>query len=367
MAIYIHQLRNWPHFNWNDEKLLEPLAGVRHRQGKLLGNMQGLGFDLQAEATLRTLTLDVLKSSEIEGEILNADQVRSSIARRLGMDIAGLISSDRYVDGVVEMMLDATQNYKDSLTAERMFGWHAALFPTGRSGMHKIVVGAWRDNAKDDLMQVVSGHLGRNIHYQAPDADLLPDEMTAFLKWFNEEQGIDSVIKAAIAHVWFVTIHPFDDGNGRIARAIADMQLARSDNSNQRFYSMSAQIRKERNAYYDILEKTQKDSLDITGWLQWFLNCLDRALVATDETLAVVLQKARFWEKHANQSLNNRQKLMLNKLLDRFDGKLTSSKWAKITKCSSDTAVRDINDLMQKDILIKEDAGGRSTSYLLKE
>jgi len=367
MAIYIYQLKNWPHFSWNDERLLELLASVRHRQGKLLGNMQGLGFDLRAEATLQTLTLDVLKSSEIEGEILNSDQVRSSIARRLGMDIGGLITSDRHVEGVVEMMLDATQNYKNLLTDDRMFGWHAALFPTGRSGMHKIVVGAWRDNAKDDPMQVVSGHMGRNVHYRAPDADLLPDEMTTFLKWFNEEHSIDSVIKAAIAHLWFVTIHPFDDGNGRIARAIADMQLARSDDSSQRFYSMSAQIRKERNAYYEILEKTQKDSLDITGWLEWFLNCLDRALIATDETLAVVLQKARFWERHAAQTLNDRQKLMLNKLLDGFDGKFTSSKWAKIAKCSSDTAVRDINDLLQKDILIKEEAGGRSTSYQLKD
>ena len=367
MAVYIHQLRDWPHFKWDDQKLLELLAGVRHRQGKLLGNMQGLGFDLQNEATLQTITLDVLKSSEIEGEILNSDQVRSSIARRLGMDIAGLISSDRQVDGVVEMMLDATQNHKNVLTEDRMLGWHAALFPTGRSGMHKIVVGAWRDNAKDDPMQVVSGHMGRHVHYQAPDADLLPDEMMAFSKWFNEENNIDSVIKAAIAHLWLLTIHPFDDGNGRIARAIADLQLARSDDSNRRFYSMSAQIRKERNAYYNLLEKTQKDTLDITDWLEWFLNCLDRALSATDETLAVVLQKARFWETHAAQAFNDRQKIMLNILLDAaFEGKLTSSKWAMIAKCSSDTALRDINDLLSRDMLRKDDAGGRSTSYSLK-
>ena len=367
MVVYIHQLKDWPHFSWDDEKLLELLAGVRHRQGKLMGNMQGLGFDLQNEAMLQTLTLDVLKSSEIEGEILNADQVQSSIARRLGMDIGGLVSSDRHVDGVVEMMLDATQNFKDVLTEDRMFGWHAALFPMGRSGMHKIIVGAWRDNAKDHPMQVVSGHLGRNVHYQAPDADLLPDQMTGFLKWFNEEQSIDPVIKAALAHLWFLTIHPFDDGNGRIARTIADMQLARSDDSKQRFYSMSAQIRKERNAYYDILEKAQKDTLDITDWLEWFLNCLNRALLATDETLTVVLQKARFWEKHAGKTFNDRQKMMLIKLLDSFEGKLTSSKWAKIAKCSSDTAIRDINDLVKKEILTKEDGGGRSTSYLLKQ
>lgn len=366
MAVYIHQLKDWPDFRWSEEQLFELLADLRHKQGKLLGAMQRLGFGLQTEASLQTLTLDVLKSSEIEGELLDPGQVRSSIARRLGMDIAGLVPSDRHVEGVVEMMLDATQQYREPLTEERLFAWHAALFPTGRSGMHKIVVGAWRDNEKTDPMQVVSGPMGKEkVHYQAPDAELLPDEMTAFIKWFNAAGNMDTVIKAAIAHLWFVTIHPFDDGNGRIARAIADMQLARSDNSNQRFYSMSAQIRKERNAYYDILEETQQDTLDITGWLEWFLTCLGRALAATDETLAVVLQKARFWEKYAAQSLNERQKLMLNKLLDGFDGKLNSSKWAKIAKCSSDTAVRDINDLLHKGILVKEAAGGRSTSYML--
>jgi Fic family protein len=303
----------------------------------------------------------------IRDRVLDADQVRSSIARRLGLDIAGVIPFDRNVEGVVEMMLDATQNFKDPLTDERMFGWHAALFPTGRSGMHKIVVGHWRNNDKTDPMQVVSGPMGREtVHYQAPDADILPDEMGAFLKWFNAKTNLDPVIKAAIAHLSFVTIHPFDDGNGRIARAIADRQLARSDNSSNRFYSMSAQIRKERNAYYDILERTQKDTLDVTEWLHWFLSCLDRALSPTDETLATVLQKARFWEKHALVSLNDRQKLMMNKLLEGFVGKLNSSKWAKITKTSSDTAVRDINDLVQKGILQKNEAGGRSTSYSLK-
>jgi Fic family protein len=367
MDKYIHQLKDWPEFQWDQEKLAPLLVQVRHRQGRLLGRMEGLGFSLQAEATLQTLTLDVLKSSEIEGELLNPDQVRSSIARRLGMDVAGLIPADRNVEGVVDMMLDATQNYKAALTDERLFGWHAALFPTGRSGMHKIVVGAWRVNAKNDPMQVVSGAMGKEkVHYQAPDADLLHDEMNAFIRWFNKQTTIDSVIKAAIAHLWFVTTHPFDDGNGRIARAIADMQLARSDGNNQRFYSMSAQIRKERNAYYHILEETQKESLDVTAWLEWFLGCLDRALIATNEILAVVMQKAKFWEKYSTVSFNERQKQMLNKLLDGFDGKLTSSKWAKIAKCSSDTAIRDINDLMQKSILIKESAGGRSTSYLLK-
>jgi len=368
MAVYIYQLPGWPGFTWDQEKLAKRLAEVRHRQGRLLGRMEGLGFSLQKEATLQTLTLDVLKSSEIEGEILNPDQVRSSIARRLGMDIAGLVPADRNVEGVVEMMLDATQNYQSALTEERIFDWHAALFPTGRSGMQKIVVGGWRDNTKEDPMQVVSGPIGREtVHFQAPDSGVVPQEMKAFLEWFNSEMKSDPVIKAAVAHLWFVTIHPFDDGNGRTARAIADMQLARADESNQRFYSMSAQIRKERKEYYDILEKTQKSDLDITGWLQWFLDCLDRALLATDETLAVVMRKAKFWEKHATQSFNDRQTFMLNKLFDGFFGKLTSSKWATIAKCSSDTAVRDINDLVDRGILVKEPAGGRSTSYQLVE
>jgi Fic family protein len=368
MATYIHQLKDWPHFRWDHEKLAELLAAVRNRQGRLLGRMEGIGFKLKAEATLQTLTLDVIKSSEIEGEILNPDQVRSSIARRLGMDVAGLVPADRIVDGVVEMMLDATQNYRDLLTDDRLFGWHAALFPTGRSGMHKIVVGAWRDNPETDPMVVLSGPMGREIvHYQAPASEVLADEMKAFLRWFNSDLASDPVLKAAVAHLWFVTIHPFDDGNGRIARALADMQLARSDGSSQRFYSMSAQIRKERNGYYDVLGETQNESLDITMWLDWFLNCLDRALVATDETLATIMKKATFWDRHSLISLNDRQKLMLNKLLDGFDGKFTSSKWAKIAKCSSDTAIRDINDLLEKEVLVKEAAGGRSTSYILKD
>ncbi len=342
------------------------LAELRHRQGKLLGRMEGLGFRLQSEATLQTLTLDVLKSSEIEGELLDAEQVRSSIARRLGMDIAGLVPADRHVEGIVEMMLDATQQYKQPLSEDRLFGWHAALFPTGRSGMHKIVVAAWRDNKKDDPMQVVSGPLGKEkVHYEAPDADRLQAEMRQFINWFNENNTLDAVLKAAVVHLWFVTIHPFDDGNGRIARAIADMQLARADGTPQRFYSMSAQIRKERKEYYAILETIQKGSLDITQWLLWFLQCLDRAIAATDETLSGVLKKARFWEKHAATPLNDRQRIMLNKLLDGFDGKLNTSKWAKITKTSQDTALRDIQDLTDKQILTKEAGGGRSTAYIL--
>lgn len=366
MPSYIHQRKEWPHFTWAEDRLIKLLIEVRHKQGKLLGQMENLGFDLKSEASLQTLTLDVLKSSEIEGEFLNADQVRSSIARRLGLDIAGVVSVDRNVEGIVEMMLDATQNFKTPLIEERMFGWHAALFPTGRSGTQKIVVGRWRENDKSDPMKVVSGPIGRETnHFQAPDAVVLKDEMGHFFKWFNSETYIDPVIRAAIAHLWFVTIHPFDDGNGRIARAIADMQLARADKSSNRFYSMSAQIRNERNAYYDILESTQKETLDITAWLEWFLGCLDRALSASNETLTNVLQKARFWEKHKFASLNERQKLIINKLLNGFIGKLTSSKWALMAKCSSDTAVRDINDLIKKDILVKDESGGRSTSYSL--
>lgn len=366
MGTYIHQLTNWPRFTWNQEKISPVLAAVHHRQGRLLGRMDPLGFGLKAEATLQTLTLDVLKSSEIEGELLDAGQVRSSIACRLGMDIAGMIPADRNVEGVVEMMLDATQNFTNPLTDKRLFSWHAALFPTDRSGIQKIITGAWRNNATYDPMQVVSGPIGRGkIHYQAPDAGLIADEMSKFLQFFNTVMDIDPVLKAAIAHVWFVTIHPFDDGNGRIARGIADMQLSRANGTAQRFYSMSAQIRKERNAYYDILEATQKGDLNITDWLSWFLQCLDRSLKATDETLGAVLHKAKFWEQQAKTVLNNRQVLMINKLLDGFTGKLTTSKWATITKSSQDTALRDIQDLMEKNILVKEVGGGRSTSYIV--
>jgi Fic family protein len=366
MPVFIYQLPGWPSFKWNGEKINLLLTSVRHQQGKLLGRMERLGFALQSEATLQTLTLDVLKSSEIEGELLDADQVRSPIARRLGIDIGGMVTADRHVEGVVEMMLDATQHFDQPLSDERLFGWHAALFPTGRSGMHKIVVGAWRDNLPHDPMQVVSGPMGKEtIHYEAPAAELLPDEMNKFLQWFNETINIDPVLKAAIAHLWFVTIHPFDDGNGRIARALADMQLARADGTAQRFYSMSAQIRKERNAYYSILEKTQRGDLDITEWLEWFLECLSRALNAPEEILSMIFKKASFWKTHEKTIFNPRQVLLLNKLLDKFEGKLTTSKWAKIAKCSHDTALRDINDLIEKKVLTKEEGGGRSSSYVL--
>jgi Fic family protein len=365
--VYFHELPDWPKFRWNREVLAEPLAAVRHRQGRLIGRMEALGFPLRSEAILQTLTEDVVKTSEIEGENLDRGQVRSSIARRLGMDVGGLVPADRDVEGVVEMTLDATQNYQRVLTDERLFGWHASLFPTGRSGMHRITVGAWRDD-KSGPMQVISGPVGgARVHYEAPKAARVAADMTAFLEWFNGEEDIDPVLKAGIAHLWFVTIHPFEDGNGRMARVIADMQLARSEQSPQRFYSMSAQIRQERNAYYEILEATQKGDLDITAWLMWFLECLSRAFDGAEGILAGVLKKARFWEKHAGNAFNERQRDMLNRLLDDFEGKLTSSKWAKVEKCSPDTALRDISDLLERGILIKDEAGGRSTSYSLAE
>jgi Fic family protein len=330
--------------------------------------MESLGFSLRKEAELETLTLDVLKSSEIEGEKLPADQVRSSIARRLGMETAATTPAERDVEGVVEMMLDATQNFSKPLSQERLFAWHSALFPTGRTGMRKIIVGAWRNDA-DSPMQVVSGPIGKEkVHYEAPAASLIEREMSGFLTWANDAADkTDAVLRAALAHLWFVTIHPFDDGNGRIARAIADWALARSEGSSQRFYSMSAQIQQERNDYYDILERTQKGTLDVTPWMEWFLGCLGRAFVGTETTLAVVLRKARFWESHAQATINERQRVILNRLLDGFIGKLTTTKWAKLAKSSHDTALRDIQDLIEQGILKKDTGGGRSTSYSLKE
>jgi Fic family protein len=362
---YIHQLENWPAFIWNRETLEGRLGAVRHLQGSLMGRMAGLGFQSRGEATLRSLTVEVLKSSEIEGEMLDHAQVRSSLARRLGVDIGALAPTDRYIDGVVEMMLDATQRYDAPLTDERLFGWHAALFPTGRSGTSRIMPGAWR-NDRSGPMQVVSGPIGRErIHYEAPAAPRLDAEMGAFLKWFDAHDTSDPVLKAGVAHLWFVTIHPFDDRNGRIARAITDLMLARSERGAQRFYSMSIQIRQERTDYYNILESTQRAGLDITRWLDWFLGCLGRAFEGAEMTLAIVLDKARFWERQAGQSFNDRQRAMLNRLLDGFEGKLTSSKWAKITKSSQDTALRDIEDLIQRRVLVRSPAGGRSTSYTL--
>lgn len=361
--MFVYQKQDWSDFKWDSDRIVPLLGNARHLQGKLLGQMESLGFSLKEEAVLTTLTLDVLKSTEIEGEILNKDQVRSSIARKLGITVNGIVASSRNVDGVVEMMLDATQHYDSPLTKKRLLGWHAALFPTGYSGIYKIEVGKYRTGD----MQVVSGAMGKEkIHYEAPKPNLVESEMANFLDWLNNGYiSIDPVLKAAIAHFWFITIHPFDDGNGRIARAITDMLLARSDNTSQKFYSVSNQILEERKVYYDILEKTQRGDGDITNWLLWFLSCLEKALINTEKILESTIVKAKFWEQHSQTSLNNRQRIMLNKLLDGFDGKLTSSKWAKITKTSPDTALRDIQDLISKGILQKEAQGGRSTNYEL--
>ncbi len=362
---YIHELENWPRFHWSHEKLTDHLAAVRHRQGRLIGRMESLGFALRAEAVLQSLTQEVLKSSEIEGEILDQDQVRSSIARRLGIEVGALAPIDRNVEGVVEMMIDATQRHGEVLTNDRLFGWHAALFPAGRSGMTKIAVGRWRDD-ETGPMQVVSGPLGRErVHFEAPAANRIDLEMRDFLVWFNAEKVIDPVLGAAVAHLWFVTIHPFDDGNGRVARAIADMALARSEQSPRRFYSMSSQIQTERKTYYEILESTQKGDLDITEWIAWFLSCLDRAFDSSEIILASVLRKARFWDKFAQEKFNDRQRSVLNRVLNGFEGKLTSSKYATLTKSSQDSASRDIDDLVRRGILVKDPAGGRSTSYSL--
>lgn len=362
---YIWERPQWPSFRWDEQRLAERLADLRHEQGRLLGRMESLGFAQQQEAFLLTLTGDVLKTSDIEGETLDAAQVRSSLARRLAIDIGALTPADRNVEGVVAMTLDATRNFAAELTEDRLYGWHAALFPAGRAGRSKIRVGAWRDDAGGP-MQVVSGPIGRErVHYAAPPAEGLVVEMRMFLDWFNGPPTIDAVLLAALAHLWFVTIHPFDDGNGRIARAIADLALARSEESPQRFYSMSTQIRAERRAYYAALERTQHDTLDVTHWMEWFLGCLQRAIEGAEGTLSTVLSKARFWQRHQAAQLNGRQIKVLNQLLDGFEGKLTSSKWAKIGKCSQDTAIRDIVALIEMNILSKGPAGGRSTSYAL--
>jgi Fic family protein len=363
--MYIHQNKDWPDFNWDNDILLPYVSKVRDSQGRLIGRMESLGFALREEAVLETLTDDIVKSSAIEGESLNPEEVRSSIARRLGLDISGLPEASRDVEGVVEMMLDATQNYDSPLTKDRLWGWHAALFPTGRSGMQKITVGEWRNDAQGP-MQVVSGPMGKEkVHYTAPEANRLESEMDRFIQWFNTDDSVETVIKSAIAHLWFVSIHPFDDGNGRIARAIADCQLARADRTKQRFYSMSVQLMKSKKEYYSILESTQKGSLNISQWLVWYLERLTEALEATDGTLSKVLVKARFWEIHKTTRLNERQINMINILLGDFTGKLHSSKWAKMTKVHRDTALRDIQDLVEKGILSDSGEGGRSTNYIL--
>lgn len=367
MRKYIHNLPDWPRFHYSQERLAERLAAVRHEQGRLLGHMEALGFPLQREAELWTLTEDVVKSSEIEGEHMDAEQVRSSIARRLGLDAGGLRPADRNIEGVVDMLLDATGQYQLPLTADRLFGWHASLFPAGRSGLARIRVGEWRDDASGP-MQVISGPVGRErVHFQAPAAGRIGVEIETFLQWFAGDAPMDGVMKAALAHLWFVTIHPFDDGNGRMARAIADMALARCEGSPQRFYSMAGQIRLERAAYYDVLEATQKGSMDVTVWMEWFIECMGRAIAGAHVSLGAIRRKARFWQRAESASLNDRQRLMVNRLLDGFNGKLTTSKWAALTKCSQDTALRDVLQLVEQGVLVRQTAGGRSTHYALAE
>lgn len=363
--MYIHELADWPDFNWSREQLAAPLASARFRQGRLLGRMAALGFDLGLQAEWQTLTEDVVKSSEIEGERLNAEQVRSSVGRRLGLDVAGLKPADRRTEGTVEMMLDATRHFDQPLSVERLLGWHSSLFSAAGGGFHAITVGSWR-HASAGAMQVVSGPLGNeHVHFEAPTAERVAEEMRRFLAWFESPSSLDPVLKAALAHFWFVTIHPFEDGNGRIARAITDMALARAEGSSQRFYSMSSQICRERHDYYDLLEQSQKASLDITRWMLWFVGCFDRAVDSAGETLAAVLAKARFWQRAQGVSMNDRQRLVMNRMLDGWKGKLTSSKYAQLAHCSHDTALRDLTTLTQRGLLRRGPAGGRSTAYVL--
>lgn len=363
--VYIHQHDGWPAFAWDADALATRLAAVRHKQGRLLGSMEALGFDLRSEANLTSLTREVVGSSAIEGEMLDKSEVRSSIARRLGLGTAGLPTPGRDVEGVVEMMLDATRSFEAPLTAERLFAWHASLFPTGRSGMRPIVVGAWRPR-EGGPMRVVSGPFGRErVHFEAPSAERVDLEMGRFVDWFNKKDGVDPVLRAGVAHLRFVTIHPFEDGNGRIARAIADMMLARADGTPDRFYSMSARIEAERKDYYLELESAQRGDLNITRWLDWFLGCLDRALDGAEQTLASVLYKARLWRHINGGPVNERQRRVVNRMLDDFQGFLTTSKYARIAKCSTDTALRDIRELLERDVLLRNPARGRSTSYRL--
>jgi len=366
--MWIHEHQHWPNFTWDAEAIVSRLADRRYRQGHLLGRMEGVGFELKREANLKTLTNDVVTSSAIEGENLDAQEVRSSIARRLGIAVAGLVPASRHVEGIVEMMLDATQGFYMPMTNERLFSWHAALFPTGRSGMHRITVGSWR--TKDaGPMQVVSGPIGReNVHFEAPDAGILPDEMAAFLGWFNQKNTLDPVLKAGIAHLWFVTIHPFEDGNGRIARAIGDMALARADGIPNRFYSLSSQIETERKEYYNQLERQQRSTPDITDWLAWFLDCFGRAISRAEQTLGNVLFKAQLWDKINQNPVNERQRSVINRMLeDDFKEHIHTSKYAKLTKCSNDTALRDIQDLKLRGIFVQNPGRGRTTSYRLPE
>jgi Fic family protein len=361
VIMYLHEQKNWPKFSWDMELITPLLSAVRHRQGRILGQMQSLGFQLQEETMLKALTLDVMKSSEIEGELLYGDQVRSSIARRLGIEIAGTVHAERDVEGIVEMMLDATQHYNQPLTAERLYDWHAALFPTGRSGMFTIKTGAWRDA----VMQVTSGPMGKEtVHFEAPSASKVPYEMAVFLAWIADEHNLEPVLKAGLAHLWFLTIHPFDDGNGRISRAITDLLLARADSSALRFYSMSAQIQAERNTYYTQLEHAQKGSLDVTDWLVWFLETLMHSMDQTEVTVSKTMVRAQFWETHKDTLFSVRQHKIVSMLLEDFYGNLKATKYAKIAKTSTDTALRDLQDLVKKGVL-EQQGNGRSTTYHL--
>ncbi len=366
--MYIYNNLDWPQFRWNHDLINRALIKVKFEQGRILGKMQQLGFELQEKTVLETLTHEVVKSSSIEGEVLDSDEVRSSIARHLGLDIAGLKPSDRHVDGIVEVLLDATRHFDQPLSLQRLCQWHNLLFPFGMSGMMLIIPGMLRQDSEGP-MQVVSGHYGKEkVHFKAPPANKLENEMALFIEWFNHTQtNLDPIVKAAIAHLWLVTLHPFEDGNGRITRALTDMQLARSENEKNRFYSMSTQIRKQRKTYYNILERTQKGTLDISEWLIWFLNCLYQSIIESETLTENILNKAKFWEAHACKTLNERQITILNLLFDGFEGKLTSNKWAKIMKCSQDTASRDIKSLLEYEILIKSPKSGRSTSYHLKD
>ena len=364
---YIHEQPGWPELTWDSDFLAAPLADVRYQQGRLLGRMEGLGFELQREASLNILTADVVKSSAIEGETLDPNEVRSSIARKLGLDAAGLPEPSRNIDGVVEMMLDATQQFRKELTAKRLFGWHASLFPTGHSGIHRIRVGQWRSD-ESGPMQVVSGPIGKErVHFRAPAAERLLEETQKFLTWLNTPNATDPVLVAGLAHFWFVTVHPFEDGNGRIARAIADMMLARADSTKNRFYSMSSQIEAERKEYYHQLELAQSGDLNITDWLAWFIACLGRAIRSSDDRLAGVLRKAQIWDQLGQHPVNERQRLVINRMLNGFKGFLNTSKYAKIAKCSADTALRDIQQLLEYGVLLKNPGGGRSTSYRMAD
>ena len=365
--IYIWQYPEWPSFTWNDSRLIALLSEVRNLEGKIQGMMGGLGFDVQSMTALNVMTEDVLRSNEIEGVILNSDKVRSSIAKHLGIDTAGLPQPDHYTEGVVQIMMDAVTNCNKPLTPERLFNWHAALFPTGRSGMYPITVGAYRTGSEP--MQIVSGAMGKEkVHYEAPPSDVVPDMMTDFLRWINSDNTVtDPVLKAAVAHLWFVAIHPFDDGNGRLTRTITDMQLAKADGFPLRFYSMSAEILREKKTYYEILEHTTSNSTDITEWLEWFLNTMKSSILRAEETVKRVVSKSSFWQRHREIPMNERQVKVVNMIWDGFTGKLTSSKWAKITKTSQATALRDITDLIEKGILIAAADGGRSSNYLLKD